>query len=213
MRITKFGHACVRIESGGVEVVIDPGSFTSPEAVEGVDAVLITHEHFDHFSLEHLQRTEAPIFTIAAVADAIAGDGASVRERVTVIGPGESFDAAGLPAQAVGEMHAVIHPDSPTYFNSGFVVRAERTVYHPGDSFALPEEPVDVLLVPVSGPWLKLAESIDFGRAVQAPAALAIHELLASDLGLRLIDSRMEEMLASHGSAYQRLGDGEDMAL
>jgi hypothetical protein len=107
----------------------------------------------------------------------------------------------------------VIKPDIPTFFNSGYVVRAEKTVYHPGDSFALPEEHVDVLLAPITGPWLKLGESIDFGRAVKAPATLAIHDRLASDLGLKMIDARMEELLSSHGSAYQRVGDGADMSL
>ena len=49
MRITKFGHACVRVEHDGVTVVIDPGVFTDVEAVDGADAVLITHEHADHY--------------------------------------------------------------------------------------------------------------------------------------------------------------------
>ena len=44
MRITKFGHACVRVEYAGTTLVIDPGVFTQPEALTGADAVLITHE-------------------------------------------------------------------------------------------------------------------------------------------------------------------------
>ena len=49
MRITKFGHACVRIEHGGAALVVDPGMFTEPEAVDGAEAVVITHEHPDHY--------------------------------------------------------------------------------------------------------------------------------------------------------------------
>ncbi len=49
MRITKFGHACVRVEHDGHTLVIDPGGFTEPEAVDGADAVLVTHEHPDHY--------------------------------------------------------------------------------------------------------------------------------------------------------------------
>ena len=69
MRITKFGHACVRIEHDGVTVVVDPGVFTDVEAVDGADAVLITHEHFDHYVPDHLRATDAPIWTIEAVTD------------------------------------------------------------------------------------------------------------------------------------------------
>ena len=60
MRITKFGHACVRVEHDGAVVVLDPGVWTDAEAVDGADAVLITHEHPDHYAPDHLRATEAP---------------------------------------------------------------------------------------------------------------------------------------------------------
>ena len=68
MRITKFGHACVRIEHDGTTVVLDPGVFTDPAAVDGADAVLITHEHPDHYLADNLRATDAPVFTIEAVS-------------------------------------------------------------------------------------------------------------------------------------------------
>ncbi len=212
MRVTKFEHACVRISDGNAAITLDPGGFTAPEAVDGVDAVLITHEHFDHYAIEHLQTTDAAIYTIAAVAEQIGKDDPAVRERVTVVGPGETFEAAGMRVTAIGELHAVIHPDTPVFFNSGYVVRADRSLYHPGDSFTLPDQQVDVLCAPVSGPWLKLAETIDFARAVKAPTTLAIHETLASDVGLTMIDARLSDMLEPYGSRYQRLSPGEDLA-
>ncbi len=67
MRITKLGHACVRIEHDGGVVVIDPGVFTDAGALDGADAVLITHEHPDHVHADHLRASDAPIWTIAAV--------------------------------------------------------------------------------------------------------------------------------------------------
>lgn len=212
MTVTKFGHACVRISSGDRAVTIDPGGFTGPEAVEGVHAILITHAHFDHYAIEHLRVSDAPIFTIAEVAAQIAGDDAAVRERVTVVAPGATFDAAGFSVTAVGELHAPIHPDSPVGFNCGYAVRSDETVYHPGDSFAVPGHSVDVLLAPITAPWLKLAETVDFARAVKATTTLAIHETLASDVGLALIDARVSDLLAPYGSSYVRLQPGEDLS-
>lgn len=212
MRITKFGHACVRVSTDGHELVLDPGSLTSRAAVEGATAVLVTHEHADHLDVANLRATDAPVFTIAAVAEQIAKEAPDVAERVTVVAPGDSVDA-GLPVRALGEWHAVIHQDLPRFHNCGFLVEAGgRTLYHPGDSFTLPDTGVDVLLAPVSGPWCKLSEVVDFARAVGAPRNLAIHELVLSDFGLGITDARMGSMLGE-GQEYVRVAAGQEVPL
>ena len=201
MRITKFGHACVRLEHDGRSIVLDPGMFTDPSAVDGAGAVLITHEHPDHYVPDLLRRTDAPVFTLAAVAERIREDAPDVFERVTVVAPGESFDP-GIPVRVVGELHAVIHPEMPRFFNSGYVVTGDLTVYHPGDSLTMPDEDIDVLLVPSSAPWLKASEAVDFARAVKAPRNVAIHGIL---------EGHMNAFLPAAGQSYLRLADGADL--
>jgi L-ascorbate metabolism protein UlaG (beta-lactamase superfamily) len=172
MRITKFGHACVRIEHDGVALVVDPGMFTQPEAVDGATAVLITHLHPDHYLPDHLRATDAPVFTVVDLADKIRDEAPDVAERVTVVATGEEFDP-GLPVTAVGEWHNVIHPELPRPYNSGYLVTvADQRVYHPGDALTEPGVPVDVLLCPSSAPWLRSEMAIDFVRAVGAPRNL-----------------------------------------
>ena len=211
MRIIKFGHACVRIEYDGVAVVVDPGVFTEVGAVDGADAVLVTHEHADHYLPDNLRATDAPVFTIDAVAGKIREDAPDVAERVTVVRPGQEFDA-GLPVRAVGELHAVIHPEMQRFFNSGYVVTAgEEKVYHPGDALTPPEEEVDLLCVPVSAPWLKASEAVDFARAVKAPRNLAIHDRVYSEAGLGILDGHMNAFLPDAGQDYVRLADGAEL--
>jgi L-ascorbate metabolism protein UlaG (beta-lactamase superfamily) len=210
VRITKFGHACVRLEHDGTVVVLDPGMFTDPEAVDGADAVVITHEHPDHYLAEHLVRSTAPVFTIAAVADKIRDDAPEVGERVTVVSPGEAFDP-GIPAQSIGELHAVIHPELPRFYNSGYLFDlGGTTVYHPGDALTVPTQPVGVLCVPVSAPWMRAAEGIDFARAVGAPLNLAIHDRIYSEAGLRIVDGQYAQLLPET-SVYHRVADGTDL--
>jgi len=210
VRITKFGHSCVRLEHDGSSVVIDPGMFTEPDALEGAGAVVITHEHPDHYVPDHLRRTDAPVFTIDAVAARIRDEAPDIAERVTVVSPGESFDP-GIPAVAVGELHAVIHPDLPRFYNSGYLFTlGDTTVYHPGDSLTVPEQAVDVLCVPVCAPWMRAAEGIDFARAVGASRNLAIHDRIYSEAGLRIVDGQYGRLLPG-GSSYTRLPDGADL--
>ncbi len=210
MRITKLGHSCVRLEHDGKVVVVDPGMFTEAGATDGADAVVITHEHPDHYLPDHLRATDAPVFTIEAVAAKIRDDAPDVAERVTVVAPGEAFDP-GIPAVAVGELHAVIHPQLPRFYNSGYVFSlGDVTVYHPGDALTLPGQPVDVLLVPVCAPWMRAAEGVDFARAVGAPRNVAIHDRVYSEAGLRIVDGHYG-LLLPETQSYTRLGDGADL--
>ena len=211
MRITKFGHACVRIEHDGTTVVLDPGVFTDVSAVDGADAVLITHEHADHYLPDNLRAADAAIFTIDAVAAKIREDAPELAERITVVPPGDTFDV-GLPVRAVGEMHAVIHPEFPRLFNSGYVLTlGDQKVYHPGDSLTEPGEDIDVLLVPSSAPWLKASEAIEFARAVKAPRNLAIHDRIYTDAGHGFLETQMNAFLPQAGQEYLRRADGEDL--
>ena len=210
MRITKFGHACVRLEHDGRSIVLDPGMFTDPSAVDGAGAVLITHEHPDHYVPDLLRRTDAPVFTIAAVAERIREDAPDVFERVTVVAPGESFDP-GIPVRVVGELHAVIHPEMQRFYNSGYVVTGDLIVYHPGDSLTMPDQDIDVLLVPSSAPWLKASEAVDFARAVKAPRNVAIHDRIYTEAAHGILEGHMNAFLPAAGQSYLRLADGADL--
>jgi L-ascorbate metabolism protein UlaG (beta-lactamase superfamily) len=209
MRITKFGHACVRVEHAGVRLVLDPGAFTDRSAVEGADVVLITHQHPDHYDPEHLRAIGAPVVTIEAVAQVIEEDAPDLSARVTVVAPGELLDL-GVPVRVVGEQHAVIHPDYPRLDNSGYLLTlGSQRVYHPGDALTLPGEPVDVLLAPISAPWLKISEAVDFVRDVGAARTLGIHDKVYSDLALGMVDAHMANLLG--GLSFVRLPDGADL--
>ena len=209
MRLTKLGHACVRIEHDGQVVVVDPGSFTDAGAVDGATAVLVTHQHFDHLHVPHLARTDAPVYTTESVRREIAESDPEVAERVQVVAAGQEFDA-GLPVTAVGERHAVVHPDLPAMDNTGFVLDVGGTrVYHPGDSFTPPGSSVDVLLLPISGPWSKLSEVADFGRAVGAERSMAVHDGLLGDTGLEVFGSVLSGLL----DGFEIVAPGSDLQL
>ena len=127
-----------------------------------------------------------------------------------MVAPGESFDP-GIPVRVVGELHAVIHPEMPRFFNSGYVVTGDLTVYHPGDSLTMPDEDIDVLLVPSSAPWLKASEAVDFARAVKAPRNVAIHDRIYTEAAHGILEGHMNAFLPAAGQSYVRLADGADL--
>jgi L-ascorbate metabolism protein UlaG (beta-lactamase superfamily) len=211
MRLFKLGHACVRLEADGQVVVVDPGVFTDAGAAAGATAVLITHEHADHWTPDQLRATDAPVFTIAAVEAQIREQAPDVAERVTVVAPGDALDV-GVRVEVVGTKHAVIHPELPHFDNSGYLLTiGDTTVFHPGDALTtLPVAP-DLLLLPVSAPWLKVSEAIDYGREMAAPRALAIHDAVYSEAGLGVVDGHLKRFLGARDLEYVRLAPGDEL--
>ena len=55
MRLTRWSHSCVVLEAEGRKLVIDPGGWSEPRALNGVDAVLVTHEHGDHVDTDRVR--------------------------------------------------------------------------------------------------------------------------------------------------------------
>jgi L-ascorbate metabolism protein UlaG (beta-lactamase superfamily) len=214
MRVTKFGHACVRIETDGATVVLDPGGWSEREAVDGATAVLITHEHPDHLDPDNLRATDAPIHTIRAVADQIRDTAPDVAERVRVVASGEAFELGDVAVRVVGERHAVIHPELPRLDNSGYLLQAEeRRIFHPGDALTVPEEDLDLLLVPVQAPWSNVSEVMDYAREVRAPLTAAIHDGLLNERGLGLLARMVGGTLEQQGRGYVRVEPRADIDL
>jgi L-ascorbate metabolism protein UlaG (beta-lactamase superfamily) len=196
MLIVKYTHACVRLEDGGRVLVIDPGIWSEPAALDGAEAVLVTHEHIDHVNMQLLAASGIPIHAPAGAAI----DGLDW----TPVTSGQTFEAGGFRVRAVGERHAQIYGGLPDCANLGYVV--DDSVYHPGDALHVPAGPVETLLVPAQGSWMKLCEAIDFVRAVRPARAFPIHDAQLNERGLGSVNAWFTR---EGGTEFRWLAPGE----
>jgi L-ascorbate metabolism protein UlaG (beta-lactamase superfamily) len=181
MDVTHFGHACMLVQTSNARILFDPGTLSSDfEGLHDLDAVLISHQHPDHVDIARLPALLAGNPRTRLISDEATADQLlAVGLPVEVAHPGMRLELGGAVVDIVGGQHAIVHVDIPGCPNNGVVIDG-GAFYHPGDSFVVPAQAIDVLALPVSGPWLKVGEAIDFLRAVAPRVAVPVHEAALS---------------------------------
>jgi L-ascorbate metabolism protein UlaG (beta-lactamase superfamily) len=210
MRLQKFGHACLLVESRDARLLIDPGTFSAGfEQLDGLTAVLVTHQHPDHIDVARLPALLERNPSMQVIADTatarMLGDDHGVVASVATAG--EVFDL-GMRVEVVGEMHAQIHPDIPQVPNVGYLV--DDRLLHPGDAVDVTDSEVEILALPTMAPWMRLADAIEFLRAVGPKVAVPIHEALLRSPDLFYGAFRG---LGPQGTQLQVLDDGAAVQL
>ena len=212
MRVTKHEHAALTVRHDGAALVIDPGGFTAPfPPPPDLVAIVITHEHPDHWTAEHLRRlrgADIPIFAPEGVAEAVRAEGTEF--EITVVTPGETQRVGPFELRFFGGKHAVIHESIPVVDNVGVLVN--ESLYYGGDSYAVPEGvSVDVLAAPVGAPWLKISEAMDYVLAVAAARVFSTHDMTLSPAGLNLGRARLTWAAEQGGGTFVALDPGDSI--
>ncbi|MFG1945048.1 MBL fold metallo-hydrolase [Nonomuraea sp. NPDC048826] len=209
MKLTKYGHACVRLEKDGKVLVVDPGTFTRDPVLDGADAVLITHQHPDHLDVDRLAAAspDLEVWTCEAVAAELA----DLPLKVNVVRHGDDFQAAGFQVDVFGEWHWKNHPDLAIVQNVGFML--DGGLFYPGDALTVPDAEVETLLVPTNAPWLKLVEMVEYLRTVRPARAFSTHDGLLNDIGLSLVDNWLRMEAEAQKADIRRIPVGESIEL
>jgi len=177
MKINKLGHCCLLIEVKGKRVLTDPGSYTveAHSKLKDIDYVLFTHEHQDHYHLESLKviienNPKAIIYSNNSVSALLDKEGIAH----TLVKHSESVFLGNISLLGIGESHAQMHSSIPASSNIGFFI--DNRLWYPGDAFTNPQMKIEILALPVSGPWMKISEAIDYALLLKPKVAFPVHD-------------------------------------
>ncbi|MGC8825524.1 MAG: MBL fold metallo-hydrolase [Anaerolineae bacterium] len=173
-KIHWLGHDAFRIDTDKV-IYIDPYQLEAGEPK--ADIILITHDHFDHYSPDDVQKLLKPgttVVSIAAVTKKVRG------AAVQTVKPGDKVTVQGMDIEAVPAYNVdkQFHPKSAGHV--GFIVTVDGVrIYHAGDTDFIPEMKgfrVDIALLPVSGTYVMTAEeAVQAAGAIQPKLAIPMH--------------------------------------
>lgn len=177
MKITKLGHCCLLIETKGKRVLTDPGSYTveAHSKIENIDYILFTHEHQDHYHIDSLKvllqkNPQAIIYSNNSVSELLTKEGIAHN----LVNNGDTVSLGEILVTGIGEKHAQMHSSIPVSENMGYFI--DDRLWYPGDAFTNPERAVEILALPVSGPWMKISEAIDYALLLKPKKVFPVHD-------------------------------------
>ena len=225
-RIGYVGHATVLVDLDGVRLLTDPllrprllhlrrAGTVDSDAMRNVDAVLISHLHFDHLDIPSVKRLGRDTRIVMP-----RGAGGLLRRKgfgsVVELGVGEEIRIRGVVIKGTPALHdsgRVPFGRGRRVEPIGYVIAGSRSVYFAGDTDVFDGMaalgPVDVALVPIWG-WgpslgpghMDPRAAAEAARILQASIAIPIHwgTYFPLHTGFRgapaFLDTPLEEFLA-----------------
>ena len=176
--------------------------------VKHADIILITHEHADHFHIESLKALirrapDVSVITNDAVGAMLVEEGI----KHHVMKHGDKIKMKNIEVEAFGKDHAIMHGSIPPVSNVGFFI--ENRLFYPGDALTDPKRSVDVLALPVAGPWVKISEAIDYALALKPRLAFPVHDAIRHSIQHTLT----AKVLGENGIEFIALEEGGGLTI
>lgn len=185
IEIARIVHSCFQIIGSRI-IYIDPYKIES--RIQPADIILVSHEHFDHFSPDDIRKIMGPETTLVAaefVNSQMPKD--LIIEKSQFIAVGNTVEVDGVKIEAVpayntNKFKAPGQPFHPKGEGRvGFVITLDNIrIYHAGDCDFIPEmadlDNIDIALLPVSGTYVMTAkEAVEAVRIIAPKLAIPMH--------------------------------------
>lgn len=163
VRFHWLGHDGFRIVADGKTIYIDPYKLSKDQQNKNdADIILISHNHFDHLSMDDLKHVIGKKTSVVAAKECLDQLKSAGAADVKGVAPGDKVSVQGMTVEAVAAYNTNknFHPKADN--KVGFVITAgNMRIYHTGDTDDIPEMSTakpDIALVPVSGTYVMTAE-------------------------------------------------------
>jgi len=208
MKITKFVHSCLLVETPERVAVFDPGVYSTltADALERLDDIFITHIHADHLNGDLVKDLAAkfPEVRITATAE--------IAEQLKAMGVSQVSTEAPEGASLFASPHEHIRP----YFQSDppqeIGVHYLDVLSHPGDSHSFKETKA-ILALPVQAPWGSTVGAVRLALELKPQYVIPIHDWHWNDDARSGVYEQLEQDFAERGITFVKTVNGESFEL
>ncbi len=182
---------------------------TEQDHLTGIDVVLITHEHGDHFHTESVKQIVANNPQAVIISNSAVG--AKLKElgiSYTLLEGQNQKEINGLNFEAFDCKHEEIFENFGQVQNTGYLIG--NKLYYPGDSFKAPEKKIEILALPVAGPWCKISDAIRFTLKVKPTWAFPVHDAVLQPHMVNGLYKITETILKDYNIGFKPLSSGEE---
>ncbi len=209
MKINKLGHCCFVAEpKEGVRIMTDPGAFSTMQSeAKNISTILITHEHQDHLHIDSLKKVlvnnpKAIIITNTAVGKFLTEAGI----KYIKVEDSQKYNLNGVSIVGFGNKHAEIYGSYGQVQNTGYMI---DSLCYAGDAFSSPNSKVDILALPVAGPWMRIKDAVDYAKNLKPRIAFPVHDAFIHDWAA-FIWRGPENFLNEAGIKFKKLELGKE---
>lgn len=210
MKVKKLGHCCLRIETKGLTILTDPGTFsTGQDSETGIDLILITHEHADHLHIDSLKTVlknnpQAKVVSNKGVGKILdeAGINYELLEGTS------TTKVKDVALEAFDCRHEEIYKELGQVQNTGYFI--DGRLFYPGDSFGNPKKKIEILAWPAAGPWCRIADAINYALKMKPQKLFPVHDGGLTDQAAPTVRRIPGIMFKENGIEFVELGKGDE---
>lgn len=207
MKVTKFVHSCLLVETPDRVAIFDPGVMSTPHIeindISQLDDIFITHAHPDHYDVDFIKKLidkfpTVRITTTGELADKLIAEG--VKATTTPPAGVEFFDSP----------HENVQPLYPQPEQIG--LHYLGTLSDPGDSHSF-KETKDILALPMTAPWGGSIKALNVALDLSPKYVLPIHDWHWSDEARKQTYDNFERVLGEKGIKFFKLETGASVEI